>query len=295
MSINMSTDKKIIDRLYEEVKEKGFVCVGLDTSLDYLPEAYKKDKTTSQAIFDFNKEIIDATADITAIYKLQIAYYESYGIEGMIAYKDTLAYLREKNLLSIGDVKRSDIAASASQYAKAHFKGDFETDFITLNPYMGMDSITPYLPYIESGKKGVFVLLRTSNPGAEDFETLDVNGRSLFYEIGDKIKELNEEYLGESGYGPIGLVVGATHTKEVEEIRKTYDKEFFLIPGFGAQGADSLNVYKLLNEKNGGVVNNSRGVLKAYQNYDDGEANVGKYARMAVEKTLKDIGDNEKL
>ena len=286
---------KIIDRLYQEVREKGFVCVGLDTSMDYLPASYKEGKTISQALVDFNKEIIDATADITAIYKLQIAYYESYGIEGMMAYCDTLAYLREKNLLSIGDVKRSDIAASASQYAKAHFEGDFETDFITLNPYMGMDSISPYLPYIESGQKGVFVLLRTSNPGASDFETLSIDGKELFYQIGDKIKALNENYLGESGYGPIGLVVGATHTEEVEEIRKRYDKEFFLIPGFGAQGADAMNVYKLLNDKNGGVVNNSRGVLKAYLNYEDGGANVGKYARLAVEKTLKDISINEDL
>ena len=286
---------KIIDRLYQEVEKKGFVCVGLDTSMDYLPASYKNGKTISQALLDFNKEIIDATADKTAIYKLQIAYYESYGIEGMMAYRDTLAYLREKNLLSIGDVKRSDIAASASQYAKAHFEGDFEADFITLNPYMGMDSISPYLPYIESGEKGVFVLLRTSNPGASDFETLDVNGKELFYQIGDKIKALNENYLGESGYGPIGLVVGATHTKEVEEIRKRYDKEFFLIPGFGAQGADAMNVYKLLNDKNGGVVNNSRGVLKAYLNYQDGEENIGKYARLAVEKTLKDISINEDL
>ena len=286
---------KIIDRLYKEVEKKGFVCVGLDTSMDYLPDSYKNGKTISQALLDFNKEIIDSTADKTAIYKLQIAYYESYGIEGMMAYRDTLAYLREKNLLSIGDVKRSDIAASASQYAKAHFEGDFETDFITLNPYMGMDSISPYLPYIESGHKGVFVLLRTSNPGASDFETLSVDGKELFYQIGDKIKDLNKNYLGESGYGPIGLVVGATHTEEVEEIRKRYDKEFFLIPGFGAQGADAMNVYKLLNDKNGGVVNNSRGVLKAYLNYQDGENNIGKYARLAVEKTLKDISINEDL
>ena len=286
---------KIIDRLYQEVEKKGFVCVGLDTSMDYLPASYKNGKTISQALLDFNKEIIDATADKTAIYKLQIAYYESYGIEGMMAYRDTLAYLREKNLLSIGDVKRSDIAASASQYAKAHFEGDFEVDFITLNPYMGMDSISPYLPYIESGHKGVFVLLRTSNPGASDFETLSVDDKELFYQIGDKIKALNENYLGESGYGPIGLVVGATHTEEVEEIRKRYDKEFFLIPGFGAQGADAMNVYKLLNDKNGGVVNNSRGVLKAYLNYQDGENNIGKYARLAVEKTLKDISINEDL
>lgn len=290
------TDKKmIVDRLYETVKEKGFVCVGLDTSLDYIPEAMKENKSISEALFDFNKEIIDATYDVTAIYKLQIAYYESYGIEGMIAYRDTLNYLRKRDLLSIGDVKRSDIAASAKQYAKAHFEGDFETDFITLNPYMGMDSIEPYLPYLTSGEKGVFVLLRTSNPGANDFEVLGVDGKELFYHVGDKLKELNDNYLGEYGYGPIGLVVGATHTKEVEKIRNRYKSQFFLIPGFGAQGGDAENVNKLLIDLNAGVVNNSRGILKAYQNYDDGETNVGKYAREAVLKTRKDITLDEDL
>ena len=280
---------KIIDRLYENVEQKGFVCVGLDTSLDYIPEKYKKDKTISEALFDFNKEIIDATKDIAAIYKLQIAYYESYGIEGMIAYRDSLKYIRDNNLLSIGDVKRSDIAASAEQYAKAHFSGDFKTDFITLNPYMGMDSISPYEKYLESGEKGIFVLLRTSNPGANDFEVLKTGDEELFYTVGDKLQDINEKYIGENGYGPIGLVVGATHTQEVEKIRQRYKNNFFLIPGFGAQGADSLNVYKLLNNKNGGVVNNSRKVLKAYMEYKDGEDNIGKYAREAVIKTREDI------
>lgn len=286
---------KIIDRLYEEVSKKGFVCVGLDTSYDYIPDQMKEGLRLSQAIFNFNKEIIDHTYDVCAIYKIQIAYYESYGIEGMIAYRDTLKYLREKNLLSIADVKRSDIAASASQYAKAHFEGDFEADFITLNPYMGMDSISPYLPYIESGEKGIFVLLRTSNPGANDFETLMTNDEELFFAIGDKMKELNENYLGQSGFGPIGLVVGATHTKEVEKIRQRYPNQFFLIPGFGAQGADSLNVFKLLKNKNGGVVNNSRKVLKAYMDYEDGKDNIGKYARQAAIKTREVILANENL
>ena len=286
---------KIIDRLYEEASKKGFVCVGLDTSYDYIPDQMKEGLRLSQAIFNFNKEIIDHTYDVCAIYKIQIAYYESYGIEGMIAYRDTLKYLREKNLLSIADVKRSDIAASASQYAKAHFEGDFEADFVTLNPYMGMDSISPYLPYIESGEKGVFVLLRTSNPGANDFETLMTNDEKLFYAIGDKMKELNENYLGKSGFGPIGLVVGATHTKEVEKIRQRYPNLFFLIPGFGAQGADSLNVFKLLKNKNGGVVNNSRKVLKAYMDYEDGKDNIGKYAREAAIKTREVILANENL
>ena len=284
---------KIIDRLYEKVKEKGFVCVGLDTSLDYIPNQMKEGKSITDAIFTYNKEIIDHTYDVCAIYKLQIAYYESYGIDGILAYKKTLAYLRENNLLSIGDVKRSDIAASAKMYAKAHFSGDFECDFITLNPYMGMDSIEPYEEYIESGDKGVFVLLRTSNPGAKDFEVLDVGGEEFFYKIGDKLKALNEKYLGENGYGPIGLVVGATHSEEVDKIRKRYDKMFFLIPGFGAQKADSLNVYKLMENLNAGVVNSSRAILKNWQNYDDGSEKVGFYARKKAIETYEEIKANE--
>lgn len=286
---------KIIDKLYEKVSTNGFVCIGLDSSIDYIPENMKAGKSVSEALFSYNKEIIDQTYDVCAIYKLQIAYYESYGIEGMIAYRNTLSYLREKDLLSIGDVKRSDIAASAKMYAKAHFEGDFETDFITLNPYMGMDSIEPYEEYIEKGDKGVFVLLRTSNPGAKDFEVLPVDGEEFFYKVGDKMRELNEKYIGKSGFGPIGLVVGATHSEEVEKIRKRYDKMFFLIPGFGAQKADSMNVYKLLEGLNGGVVNSSRAILKNWQNYEDGSEKVGYYAREKAIETYEEIKANEVL
>lgn len=286
---------KIIDKLYEKVSKNGFVCIGLDSSIDYIPENMKEGKSVSEALFSYNKEIIDQTYDVCAIYKLQIAYYESYGIEGMIAYRDTLSYLREKYLLSIGDVKRSDIAASAKMYAKAHFEGDFETDFITLNPYMGMDSIEPYEEYIERGDKGVFVLLRTSNPGAKDFEVLPVDGEEFFYTIGDRMRKLNDKFIGKSGFGPIGLVVGATHSEEVEKIRKRYDKMFFLIPGFGAQKADSMNVYKLLEGLNGGVVNSSRAILKNWQNYEDGSKKVGYYARKKAIETYEEIKANEVL
>lgn len=285
----------IIDKLYDRIDKLGFVCVGLDTSLDYIPDVIKEGKSTSDALFAYNKEIIDATKDVCAIYKLQIAYYESYGLEGMLAYKNTLDYLRDNDLLSIGDVKRSDIAASATMYAKAHFEGDFEVDFITLNPYMGMDSIEPYEKYLASGKKGAFVLLRTSNPGANDFEVLDVNGEELFYTIGDRLKEINDKYIGENGYGPVGLVVGATHSQEVEKIRERYKNMFFLIPGFGAQAADSMNVYKLLNDLNAGVVNSSRAILKNWMNYDDGDANVGKYAREKTIETYKEISKNANI
>ena len=160
----------IMDKLYQRVEERGVVCVGLDTSLDYIPDFIKEGKSNEDAIVEFNKAIIDATYDVAACFKVQIAYYEALGLAGLKAYKRTLDYLKEKDAIIIADIKRGDIAATAKQYAKAHFEGDFEVDFITLSPYMGMDSIEPYLPYLESGKKGIFSLVRTSNKGAEDIE-----------------------------------------------------------------------------------------------------------------------------
>ena len=259
-------DKLIIDKLYERVEERGVVCLGLDTALDYLPSHVLEGRTVSQALFHFNKEIIDATLDVVACFKVQIAYYEALGIEGLIAYKNTLEYLREKDALIIADIKRGDIAATASQYAKAHFTGEFEADFITLSPYMGMDSIEPYLPYMKEGKKGVFVLIRTSNKGAEDFENLDlVDGRKLFNSVGDKLTEMGQQVKGKYGYTQIGGVIGCTHVEEGKEIRSRYNDMFFLIPGYGAQGGKAEDVALYLNNGNGGVVNSSRGILLAYK------------------------------
>lgn len=281
----------IIDRLFNEVQKKGNVCVGLDIHLDYIPKSMKdKYSNISEIIFQFNKKIIDCTHDIVAIYKIQIAYYEAYGIEGLLAYKKTTEYLRQIDALSIGDVKRGDISATAQMYAKAHFEGDFETDFITLNPYMGFDSITPYLPYLESGEKGIFVLLRTSNPGAKDIEYLDVDGESLYYHIGDKLEDMGENYIGKCGYSAIGAVVGGTHTDEAVEIRNRYKNMYFLIPGYGAQGARGEDVSLYLKDGNGGVVNSSRGIIKEYMKYEDGEEKFEEYTRRTVLSMREDIG-----
>ena len=257
----MSTDK-----LFERVNERGVVCLGLDTAIEYIPNHILEGKSISEALFEFNKQIIDATLDVVACYKVQIAYYEALGMEGMIAYKNTLQYLRQKDAIIIADIKRGDIAATASQYAKAHFTGDFEADFITLSPYMGMDSIEPYLPYMKEGKKGVFVLVRTSNKGAEDFENLDlVDGKKLYTAVGDKLAELGKEVKGKHGYSQIGGVIGCTHVEEGKEIRDRYKDMFFLIPGYGAQGGKAEDVAIYLNNGNGGVVNSSRGILLAYK------------------------------
>lgn len=280
----------IIDKLYEAVKEKGFVCVGLDSHLDYIPNYIKqKYEKISDVIFEYNKEIIDATSDIVAIYKPQIAYYEANGIEGLIAYQRTLKYLKEKGLLSIGDVKRGDIASTAKEYAKAHFKGEFEADFITLNPYMGMDSITPYLDYLKTGEKGVFVLLRTSNEGAKDIECLEYQDEPLYFKVGDELKKFADSLTSECGYSPLGYVVGATHSEEARKIRERYKNIFFLLPGYGAQGAKAEDIRTYLNDFNGGVVNSSRGIIKYYQKFEDGEKRFAHYTREAVLKMRKDI------
>lgn len=280
----------IIDRLYDEVRNKGNVCVGLDTSLDYVPEEIKlKYKNINHMLFEFNRKIIDSTIDIVPIYKVQIAFYEAYGLEGLKAYKRTLEYIKDKGSLSIGDIKRGDISSTADMYAKAHFQGDFETDFITLNPYMGFDSITPYLKYIENGDKGIFVLLRTSNPGAKDIQYLEVEDESLYYHIGDKLDEIGKKYIGKSGYSPVAAVVGGTYIDEAKEIRKRYKNMFFLIPGYGHQGARGEDVSMYLDKGNGGIVNSSRGIITNYKNYEDGEEKFDYYAREAVLAMKEDI------
>lgn len=292
----------IIDRLYDEVNKKGNVCVGLDTHLDYVPEEIKlKYQNIDDILFQFNKRIIDATIDIVPIYKLQIAFYEAYGIKGMTSYKKTLEYIKNKGSLSIGDIKRGDISSTADMYAKAHFEGDFEADFITLNPYMGFDSITPYLKYIESGSKGIFVLLRTSNQGAKDIQYLKVEeakgtvpNASLYYHVGDKLNELSSKYLGSCGYSSIGVVVGGTHVDEAKEIRDRYKNMFFLIPGYGHQGGKGKDVALYLNRGNGGIVNSSRGIITAYKKYEDGSKNFDNYARKAV-LTMKGDIEGEKV
>lgn len=286
----------IIDKLYKSVEEKGFVCVGLDTSMDYIPENIKnKSSKLDDVVFEYNKQIIDATYDITGVYKVQIAYYEAMGIDGLKAYKRTLKYLRDKNLISIGDVKRGDIANTAKEYARAHFSGDFEVDFITLNPYMGYDSITPYMEYLKSGDKGAFVLLRTSNPGAKDIEYLEYNNEPMYYTIGDNIYKMAQEVLGECGYSSLGFVVGGTYSEEAKEIRERYEKSFFLIPGYGAQGGKAEDIRLYLNDFNGGVVNSSRGIITAYKKVEGGEKKFQECTRNAVLKMRKDIYGEEKL
>jgi orotidine-5'-phosphate decarboxylase len=275
----------IMDKLFQRVEDRGVVCVGLDTDLSYIPTFIKEGKSNEDAIVEFNKGIIDATNDVAACFKVQIAYYEALGIAGMMAYKRTLEYLREKDAVIISDIKRGDIDATAAKYAMGHFEGDFETDFITVSPYMGMDSIKPYLPYLKTGKKGLFSLVRTSNKGALDIEYLDtVSGDKVYKVVGDKLMEMGQDLIADCGYHPLGGVIGCTHVEEGIELRKRFNNMFFLIPGYGAQGGKAEDVALYLNNGNGGVVNSSRGILLAYKKANKSEL---EYAVSAREEAIR--------
>ena len=276
-----------MDKLFEAVAERGPVCVGLDTAAEYVPEKeIRRAVSPAEAVLTYNKAIIDATMDIAACYKVQIAFYEEMGLKGLETYSRTLRYIRSRGALVIADVKRGDITETAIRYARAHFEGDFEADFVTIPPYLGMDSIEPWLEWADKNGKGAFVLMRTSNKGRRDFEELELKEpsdnqekannqaktvRRLYNAVGDKLSELAAGRMGRHGYGAFGAVVGADpqseeERKEAAAIRTAYPSLFFLIPGYGAQGGAASDAALLFRKGNGGVVNSSRSILKAWQN-----------------------------
>ena len=282
-----------IDKLFKRVAEKGHVCVGLDTSAEYVPEneRFKADSDAS-AVLAFNKALIDAVYDVCACFKVQIAYYEEMGLEGLRAYSETLKYIRSKDCLVIADIKRGDIADTAVRYAKAHFYGDFEADFVTLSPYMGMDSIEPWLKEAKNTGKGAFVLMRTSNAGMKDFEYLEIGGgKRVYHSVGDKLSSLEANSLGEDGYRLFGVVTGCTESDEAAEIRKTYKDLFFLIPGYGAQGGSAKNAALLLREGNGGVVNASRSIITAWKEQSDRDKADNLFAAGAARRVVIKMRD----
>jgi orotidine-5'-phosphate decarboxylase len=260
-----------MDKLFESVAARAHVCVGLDTAVDYVPPRERaRALSDAEAILAYNTALVDTTIDVCACYKVQIAYYEELGLAGLRAYADILRYVRGRGALVIADIKRGAIADTASRYAKAHFDGDFEADFVTLSPYMGMDSIEPWLSYVESKGKGAFVLMRTSNKGMRDFEYRDLAGGGRLYDaVGDKLEGLVDRFRGKHGYGAIGAVVGCTEREEAASIRARRDSLFFLIPGYGAQGGAADDAALLLKAGNGGVVNASRSILKAWTMSDN--------------------------
>jgi len=279
----------IIDRLFETVANRGPVCVGLDTSLQLLPKTLRSSSPLPSIILEFNRKIIDATLDLVACYKVQIAHYEALGVEGLSCYRDTLRYARGKRALVIGDVKRGDIASTGEMYAKAHFSGDFEADLITVNPYMGADVISPFVPYLKKGDKGLFVLIKTSNPSASDIQDLSLGDRPVFMHIAELVRDWGKAYLGECGYSIIGGVVGATTRQQLAQIRKAFPALFLLVPGYGAQGGGGQDVAPAFVDGNGAVVNASRSILGAHRGKPDNEKRYAEYAREAVIAMREDI------
>lgn len=259
--------------LQELASKNGPLCVGLDTDPSYIPEnIIKQFDSAPEAVLAYNREIIRrVAADKSACcFKVQIAYYEAMGLAGLKVYAETLKMIRETGLIAISDIKRGDIGATSDAYARAHFTGDFETDIITINPYMGFDTLKPYTKYAapELGGKGAFVLLCTSNPGMVDIEHQELKAGGLLLEkVGDEIARTGTEYAQfyqNQTCGAIGAVVGATQEKDARYLRDKYPQTFFLIPGYGAQGGAAA-ICKILLEKAGGTVNSSRGILCAWK------------------------------
>lgn len=258
-----------MNRLHASCSKNGPLCIGLDTDPSYLPQKILHSfKTPADAVLAYNLALIEATSSHVACYKVQIAYYEAMGLQGMHTYSATLKAVRAAGVPVIADIKRGDIADTARAYAHAHFSGDFEADIVTINPYMGFDTLDPFFEYIEKSQKGAFVLLRTSNPGMKDIEWLRVadTDRRVFTTVGDAIYTKGKSFMDSSNLScsPIGAVVGCTEELDARIIRDRYPDMFFLIPGYGAQGGAARIAATLLDHA-GGIVNSSRGILLAWK------------------------------
>ena len=300
----------IIDKLIDKIGElEAPIVVGLDPRLDQIPGQIKNPifaeagKTAAAAIFAFNIEIIDNIFDIVPAVKPQIAMYEQFGPEGIACYKETVAYAKAKGLIVIGDVKRGDIASTAEAYSDAHLgKTDvegqevpvFDTDFITVNPYMGFDSIEPYLTDCEIYKKGLFVLVKTSTPSSSQLQDLlAADGRPVYAHVGDLVDHWGRALVGKHGFSSVGAVVGATHPAQGKELREMLPRTFFLVPGYGAQGGKAADLAGMLNSDGIGIiVNSSRGITGAYmtQKYSSDEKDFALAAREATLDMKNDLG-----
>lgn len=278
--------------------------------LNYIPEHIQKKafaeygetlEGAAEAIWQFNKEIVDKTYDLIPAVKPQIAMYEQFGIPGLMAYKKTVDYCKEKGLVVIGDIKRGDIGSTSAAYATGHVGkvqvgskkyAGFDVDFVTLNPYMGSDSINPFIEACKEEKRGMFVLVKTSNPSSGEFQDQLVNGRPLYELVGEKVAEWGEGFMGDS-YSYVGAVVGATYPEMGKILRKIMPKAYILVPGYGAQGGQGKDLVHFFNEDGlGAIVNSSRGIIAAYkqEKYAKfGEENFAEASRAAVEDMVADI------
>ena len=302
----------MIDKLVANIKKTNApVVVGLDPMLSYIPasilnqaiEEYGETlEAAGEAIWVYNKGIVDATYDLIPAVKPQIAMYEQFGIPGLTAFKKTVDYCQEKGLVVIGDVKRGDIGSTSTAYAVGHLGSvkiggkkcsGFHEDMITVNPYLGTDGIKPFVDVCKEEKKGIFVLVKTSNPSSGEFQDQKVQGRPLYEMVGEYVDQWGSDCVGECGYSAVGAVVGATYPEMGKVLRGIMPKSYILVPGYGAQGgtADSLRPY--FNEDGlGAIVNSSRGIICAYKQdkyASYGEANYADASRQAVLDMIEDI------
>ena len=310
----------MINTLTEKIKKlEAPIVVGLDPTMKFVPEYMKKQafaeygetlKGAAEAILAYNKGIVDAVCDLVPAVKPQIAMYEQFGIEGLIAFQKTVAYCKEKGLVVIGDIKRGDIGSTSEAYAVAHLgqvqvgntmcRG-FEEDFATVNPYLGSDGVQPFIKVCKEEKKGIFVLVKTSNPSSGEFQdrlVLPEDGRDaakarpLYEIVGEKVAQWAAECMGEE-YSYIGAVVGATYPEMGKILRQIMPKSYILVPGYGAQGGSGKDLKPFFNEDGlGAIVNSSRGIIAAYQQEKYakyGEENYADAARAAVLDMKEDI------
>lgn len=271
----------MIDKLIDGIIEKqNPTCVGLDTDFSYLPDEMRDGMATFEGvveqIIEFNMNIIDKVCDIVPAVKVQVAYYEQYGFEGMRAFDCTVNYARGRGMFVIADCKRNDIGSTAKCYSTAYLGSTdvngkkinaFPADMLTVNGYLGTDGIAPFIEDIKKNDKGIFVLVKTSNPSSGELQNLKLeNGEFIYERMGKLVEEWGKDCVGKYGYSDVGAVVGATHPEEAARLRKQLKNTFFLIPGYGAQGGNA-EMIKSCFDKNGlgGIVNNSRGIICAYK------------------------------
>ena len=302
----------MINKLINKIqKTKAPIVVGLDPMLSYVPEHIQKKafdefgetlEGAAEAIWQFNKEIVDKTYDLIPAVKPQIAMYEQFGIEGLKAYKKTVDYCKSKDLVVIGDIKRGDIGSTSAAYAVGHLGkvqvgsktyAGFDEDFATVNPYLGSDGVKPFIDVCKQENKGLFILVKTSNPSSGEFQDQKIDGKPLYELVGEKVAQWGEEHMGESGYSYVGAVVGATYPEQGEILRKVMPKSFILVPGYGAQGGKGKDLVHFFNEDGlGAIVNSSRGIIAAYKQEayaKFGAENFGDASRAAVEAMIADI------
>ncbi|HBA64224.1 MAG TPA: orotidine-5'-phosphate decarboxylase [Lachnospiraceae bacterium] len=301
----------MINKLIANIKKTNApIVVGLDPMLSYVPEQVQQKafaeygetlEGAAEAIWQFNKEIVDHTFDLIPAVKPQIAMYEQFGIPGLAAFKKTVDYCKEKGLVVIGDIKRGDIGSTSAAYATGHLGRiqigsktyvPFDEDFATVNPYLGSDGVNPFIKVCQEEKKGIFVLVKTSNPSSGEFQDQQIDGKPLYEMVGEKVAEWGAQCMGDE-YSYVGAVVGATYPEMGKVLRKVMPKAYILVPGYGAQGGKGKDLVHFFNEDGlGAIVNSSRGIIAAYKQEayrQYGPEHFGEAARAAVEAMKEDI------